>query len=256
MTVAQLLKHDFKSKGSLFLYDDNGNEIYCEYSSGYWVKQEFDDNGNYIYFENSDRYWYKKDYDSNNNQIYYETSDGFWSKCEFDVNGNRIYYENSNGYWFKKEYDSNGNRIYFEDSDGTIIDNRPKSSCNGNELRIGNWVRWNYEESSEGNVYPVEYGYELDDIKNNLNIVKPIPLSEEWLIKFGFEWSIYHQAIHKDGFDFDLTWTKEGYVMYTFKKMVEICRNIEYVHQLQNLYFALTGEELTIKTIDQWEIMK
>jgi hypothetical protein len=75
-TVAQLLKHDFKSKGSLFLYDDNGNEIYCEYSSGYWVKQEFDDNGNYIYFENSDGYWYKKDYDSNNNVIYYENSDG------------------------------------------------------------------------------------------------------------------------------------------------------------------------------------
>jgi hypothetical protein len=57
-------------------------------------------------------------------------------------------------------------------------------------LRIGNWVNngitkkaqkvMNYED-------PVEYGYELDDIKNNPNIVKPIPLTEEWLIKFGFD---------------------------------------------------------------------
>jgi hypothetical protein len=53
MTVAQLLKHNFKSKGDLSLYDSNGNIIYCEYSSGLWYKQEFDDNGNCIYFENS-----------------------------------------------------------------------------------------------------------------------------------------------------------------------------------------------------------
>jgi hypothetical protein len=61
------------------------------------------------------------------------------------------------------------------------------------ELRIGNWVKWNYEESrgnyeesSDGNAYPVEFGYELDDIKNNPNIVKPIPLTEEWFVKLGY----------------------------------------------------------------------
>tara|TARA_R110000868_G_scaffold103015_4_gene283784 strand:- start:330 stop:584 length:255 start_codon:yes stop_codon:yes gene_type:complete len=72
-TIAQLLKHDFKSKGSLFLYDSNNN---------------------LIYFENSDEYWKKI------------------------------------------EYDSNGNQIYYEDSDGTIIDNRPKESCNGKVVEI------------------------------------------------------------------------------------------------------------------------
>lgn len=56
MTVAQVLKHDFKSKGSLFLYDCNGNIIYYEDSDGYWVKQEFDDNNNIIYYEASDGY--------------------------------------------------------------------------------------------------------------------------------------------------------------------------------------------------------
>ena len=124
-----------------------------------------------------------------------------------------------------------------------------------NELRIGNWVRWNYEESSEGNVYPVEYGYELDDIKNNPNIVKPIPLSEEWLLKFGFE--------KDDGIweHEELMWSCEisgDDDSFNFKRLgLDLpCIGIFYVHQLQNLYFAITGEELTIKTIDQWENMK
>jgi hypothetical protein len=33
-------------------------------------------------------------------------------------------------------YDVNGNRIYFENSSGTIIDNRPKASCNGKVIEI------------------------------------------------------------------------------------------------------------------------
>ena len=53
MTVAQLLKHDFKSKGPLNLYDSNGNLIYSEYSTGYWGKREFDSNGKLIYYVNS-----------------------------------------------------------------------------------------------------------------------------------------------------------------------------------------------------------
>jgi hypothetical protein len=52
MTIAELLKHDF-DKGSLHLYDSNGNEIYYEASNGFWVKREFDSNGNKIYYETS-----------------------------------------------------------------------------------------------------------------------------------------------------------------------------------------------------------
>ena len=51
-TVAQLLKHDF-DKGSLHLYDFNGNLTYYENSKGFWSKYEHDDNGNEIYYENS-----------------------------------------------------------------------------------------------------------------------------------------------------------------------------------------------------------
>jgi len=40
------------------------------------VKKEFDSNGNVIYFEDSTGFWVKKEFDSNGNQIYYENSDG------------------------------------------------------------------------------------------------------------------------------------------------------------------------------------
>jgi len=115
MTIAQLLKHDF-SKGSLSLYNNNGNRIYIEWSDGTWCKREYDSNGNEIYFEDSKGYWTKHQYDSN-------------CKC--------IYYENSNDYWVKQEFDANGNRIYYENSMGTIIDKRPKKeTCNGKVVEI------------------------------------------------------------------------------------------------------------------------
>jgi len=75
-------------------------------------------------------------YDSNGNLIYFEDSGGTWYKREFDSNGNIIYFESSYGYWYKREYDSNGNRIYHESSKGTILDNRPKPSCEGKVVEI------------------------------------------------------------------------------------------------------------------------
>ena len=94
-----------------------------------------DKNGNQIYHEFSDGYWYKKEYDSNGNEIYFENSNGWCWKSEFDSNGNEIYHEDSNGYWSKSKYDSNGNKIYWENSDGKIIDNRPKG-CEGKVVEI------------------------------------------------------------------------------------------------------------------------
>lgn len=70
----------------------------------------------------------------------------------------------------------------------------------------------------------------------------PIPLTPEWLERLGF-------------ID-DLPWAKGNFRVDSENRFhvvdgtgysVIVARNIEYVHQLQNLYFALTGEELTIK---------
>ena len=39
---------------SFGIYDEKGNMIYFENSSGYWAKSEYDENDNEIYYENSD----------------------------------------------------------------------------------------------------------------------------------------------------------------------------------------------------------
>lgn len=67
-----------------------------------------------------------------------------------------------------------------------------------------------------------------------------IPLTEEWLLKFGFERN------ESGNYDKRLELFYGGN-LYRFRQG---WTNVElkYVHQLQNLYFALTGEELTLKT--------
>lgn len=71
--------------------------------------------------------------------------------------------------------------------------------------------------------------------------LKPIPLTEEWLERLGFEkineWVILDR--------FTLRKTYLG-VFYKNEVVNDYVR-IDYIHQLQNLYYALTGAELTIK---------
>jgi hypothetical protein len=74
--------------------------------------------------------------DKNENEIYWEDSNGFWVKKEFDSDENLIYFEDSDGYWIKRMYDSDGNLIYDENSYGYIIDDRPKSTCEGKVVEI------------------------------------------------------------------------------------------------------------------------
>lgn len=87
--------------------------------------------------------------------------------------------------------------------------------------------------------------YILDSINN----IKPIPLTEEWLIKFGLQhksFSFDHECLHKDinvGYNGDDFINNQ--MSFLYKKKVWF--KIHYVHELQNLYFALTKQELTIK---------
>jgi hypothetical protein len=79
-----------------------------------------------------------------------------------------------------------------------------------------------------------------------MNLHVPIPLTEEILLKCGFE---------KPKFSYDfgkLSIVLRGVHGYKngrtyFNSWCIIEKQIEYIHQLQNLYFALTGEELKIE---------
>ncbi len=138
------------------------------------------------------------------------------------------------------------------------------------ELRIGNYVYYEHTthivSGIHGNkVYSwwVKDGepiieYEAKDISGTqvenpyidvISQYEPIPLTEEWLIKLGFE----KLTDSKDGFkNTTYTYTK-GISFIVYFDGVRLSTNFwmgnekHYIHQLQNLFYVLSGEELTIK---------
>ena len=124
------------------------------------------------------------------------------------------------------------------------------------ELRIGNWIKTENPntESQITNLGP-EYLKVVIGGRNHTyffsgNLIQGIPITEEWLINFGFfglrETSMYGtQEFYNTGskFKFGLGCFYVGHGDNKWEKLT--C--IKYVHQLQNLYFALTGTELEMK---------
>ena len=121
---------------------------------------------------------------------------------------------------------------------------------NENELRLGNYVM--IHDYAKGNRQQVveELGVCQVNLLHN-EYCTPIPITKEWLLNFGFErvrdTSLYtKQTIEIDG-------TFEDYMEYNleFKQVnlsYEMCSiPLQYVHELQNIYFALSKKELTIK---------
>ena len=128
-----------------------------------------------------------------------------------------------------------------------------------NELRIGSVLRWIDEPSRLLIVSEIGINnqknrfvrFENGDgsiIDDEDCMIEPIPLTEEWLENFGakrddLEIDSYVLSSLTCDYRFFKSTTIDGYIYWTCEKVLgDTC--IEYVHQLQNLYFALTGQEL------------
>lgn len=132
---------------------------------------------------------------------------------------------------------------------------------NAQELRIGNLVMVNGEIEEICGIcedYPflktVKYGVYVIEYKD----LEPIPLTEEWLIRMGFQREKEHELFS------GLTLILSDYIEFysdnqdnfsdscMFVGLRDVDMDIENhivlysVHQLQNLFFALTQEELKI----------
>lgn len=114
------------------------------------------------------------------------------------------------------------------------------------ELRIDNLVYNKYDKLHL--VGPNDFfNALLDNQMQNKSKLKPIPLTEEWLIKFGFKYDghTYYDKIVNAHIIFslivDIT-RPHGYMISVGTYLI----SINEVHKLQNVYFILTGEELTI----------
>lgn len=133
------------------------------------------------------------------------------------------------------------------------------------ELRIGNWVTSDNKaiqisDIFDGGINRCNDNYEcwpIYDLKN----LEPIPLTPEILEACGFKNTYGNTDIfskttillneHPRTFHI-INVPESGYKGYQltierYEKGVPMDIELEYLHQLQNLYFALTGEELTIK---------
>jgi hypothetical protein len=119
------------------------------------------------------------------------------------------------------------------------------------ELRLGNWV----------SAYGAEFQLKIQ-VNEILDImadeITAIPLTEEWLINLGF---VEMEDAVPEGYPSFRPPTGRARIYYSdsnglynwavyqdlhIEDQIEIA-HFQYVHQIQNLYFALTNEELRVK---------
>lgn len=130
------------------------------------------------------------------------------------------------------------------------------------ELRLGNLIQTNYEgiltirQISQELILCAKSNH-LPSGSFDITAIKPIPLTEEWLLRLGAKTYREHCEISP------LKWTMLYECPIGFPAFVLHSRHlhfiegkwidyasrtdVSFVHTLQNLIFALTGEELTIK---------
>jgi hypothetical protein len=125
-----------------------------------------------------------------------------------------------------------------------------------NELRLGNIIMF---ADYDGIVYRKisaikfnEFGLYSDIDGTNFEICKPVLITKQWLLKLGFEYSDFYKNYK----------IKTGQYFNSIKYNNEDCEwcynndssdagcyyvsSIKYIHELQNLYFAINQQELII----------
>jgi hypothetical protein len=124
-----------------------------------------------------------------------------------------------------------------------------------NELRLGNLVMYNNQIVKTTGLH---YGmFECGSPNNNnwmctgrLSEVHPIELTEEILVKIGFEKFVKSFRMELSGCRLDYFIDK---TLCIYKKHTNCCLikdlkiKCEYIHQLQNSFFLLTGKELEVE---------
>ena len=127
---------------------------------------------------------------------------------------------------------------------------RNKKVMEANEIRVGNWLidPRKFNKDTREFFHINENGY-FKATARDIQVAElfdPIQLTEEILLKCGFKKKIGYKFVLPN-LHFSLvridSATREEYAFSHYNLWV----NLEYVHQLQNLYFALTGTELEIK---------
>lgn len=131
------------------------------------------------------------------------------------------------------------------------------------DLRIGNIINYKGNYSNYKGITPLtphlfRYLLEVDD---EWELLDPIPLTGEWLIKSGFICTYWDESSKPINFELHVGIDKINKIEYNLYNNEIIVRTrinsglilnkIKYVHQLQDLYFVLICEDLKIKNPSQ-----
>jgi hypothetical protein len=119
------------------------------------------------------------------------------------------------------------------------------------ELMVGNYIYWDIpqKQNKPHRVISISEKRILTlpvSAPDSIDEYKPIPLTEEWLVRFGFEncingWWSENELFNVKFIDNDI----EIYLSGSDNDLAY--KKIKYVHQIQNLYYIIIGEHLTIK---------
>jgi hypothetical protein len=91
--------------------------------------------------------------------------------------------------------------------------------------------------------FQIEKGYEYPGFSPNIDKhIKPVPITEEWLIKFGFR---YNEIFEHWRGKIEIKKVSGEYYLIIDDRHVGF-NGFKFIHQLQNLCFVLTGEELVL----------
>lgn len=114
------------------------------------------------------------------------------------------------------------------------------------DLRIGNLIKWGVHFCELKSFTRADLGKPVflytTKTTGALGIeqFEPIKLTEKWLVNFGFSFD-QHRGFYKEFNNSAL------YIEHNLRNVViagDDIREIEYVHELQNLYYALSGKEI------------
>lgn len=119
-----------------------------------------------------------------------------------------------------------------------------KTELEAKDLRIGNLVQDYNERIVEVSAEILGHFNQLSMDQNTALI--SIPLTEEWLIKFGYNEvdDFYAKGYGVNGVSI-IKW-ENYYNAFAYQLGKGYNKIVKEVHQLQNLYSSLTGKELTI----------
>ncbi len=129
------------------------------------------------------------------------------------------------------------------------------SNLKATEFRIGNLVNYLIIDELDKRKQWYEVSeIDHDDlyvlgIKDEMNQdYQPIQITEKWLLNFGFLIVETNKCVEafRENFRYSIQQVNNS-EQWFWCDGKNVITNLKYIHQLQNLYFAITGEELTIK---------